>query len=69
MSNIDLEVIQVIRTRHVRGDGKETVLREVTTLWSIDGKRIVEIDPVNSLRDEARRDAWERDHAKVEPPQ
>lgn len=45
VDRLELEVIQVIRTKHPRGDGINTVMREVTTLWHIDGRKIIEMDP------------------------
>jgi hypothetical protein len=39
------EVIQVIRTVATRGDGKDTVFREVTSYWSLNGELLAELDP------------------------
>jgi hypothetical protein len=41
-----LEVLQVVKTLSLRGDGRETILRHVTTYWSMAGEKLAEIDPL-----------------------
>ncbi len=40
------ELIEVIKTVSVRGNGVDTVFREVIQYWSKDGKLLAENDPI-----------------------
>lgn len=40
------ELIEVIRTVSTRGNGVDTVFREVIQYWSKDGKLLAENDPM-----------------------
>ena len=49
----EAKVIQVIETTLTRlGDGKsaETSIRVITQYWSLDGKLLAEVDPMNGVR-------------------
>jgi len=51
----EVEIIPVIRITHTRGLGtKNSVFREVTTYWTLDGKKLLEIDPCSDEREEAK---------------
>jgi hypothetical protein len=39
------KLIEVIQTVSIRGNGVDTVLREVTQYWSKEGKLLAEHDP------------------------
>lgn len=41
-----VKVIEVIQTISIRGNGVDTVLREVTQYWDKDGTLLAEEDPV-----------------------
>ena len=46
------KVIQVIETKSSRGSGKlEQPCRTVTEYWSLDGEKLAERDPIETLTD------------------
>ena len=50
----EVEIIPVIRITHTRGLGtRDSVFREVTTYWTLDGEKLFEIDPYSDEREEA----------------
>lgn len=42
-----VEVIEVIKTVAIRGNGADTLLREVIQYWDLEGKLLAEYDPIN----------------------
>jgi hypothetical protein len=49
-----VKVIEVIQTISIRGNGVDTVLREVTQYWDKDGKLSAENDPVKEEKEICR---------------
>lgn len=48
------EVIQVVRTTLLRrGNGKDDPIRIIEQFWSLDGKLLVENDPITDLERDA----------------
>lgn len=45
-------VIQVIETTlKIKGNGKDTPIRQITQYWSLDGNLLAEVDPCDYLNE------------------